>query len=59
MNNSSEKLFTGSWIAFGRIFFGLLWLYEVIWGHNWKWGRRIRGLSGSGFCRRDYPRRLS
>lgn len=36
---SKRKLNTNkhSWIAFGRISLGLLWLYEIIWGGNWKW----------------------
>ena len=36
----------GSWIAFGRIFMGLFWLYEIILGHNWKIGHP--GWMGAG-----------
>ncbi|MEX2514608.1 MAG: hypothetical protein WD335_00565 [Candidatus Paceibacterota bacterium] len=35
-NINSDKQNPG--LAFGRIFFGLWWLYEVVLGHNWKWG---------------------
>ncbi len=36
----------GAWIAFGRIFMGLFWLYEIILGHNWKIGHP--GWMGAG-----------
>ena len=44
---------TKSWFIFGRVLFGLLWLYEVLWGHNWKWGNPKWVGDGAGGWLRD------
>lgn len=36
--NFQKNILQSPWFVFGRVFFGLMWLYEVVWGHNWKWG---------------------
>lgn len=37
-NEPRPTALASSWLAFGRIAFGLFWLYEVTIGHNWKIG---------------------
>ncbi len=44
-----------SWVAFIRIFFGLMWLYEATLGHNWKLGNpKWQGAGAGEWLRQNF-----
>lgn len=48
-----QTALASSWVAYGRILFGLFWLYEATIGHNWKVGNPKWFGEGAGTWLRE------